>query len=278
MSEKELEVWHTFPFDFHGDIYTIALASDRQFYVPVSRICESLGINDQAQLRRIRRSSTLRPGLARIGLPTEYRGDVRILPMLCLNVELVPEWVTGIDETRIVEDALPDVVRLKEEFSLVVRAYFRSAIIPEDLRTEIDIDLSPELRRLYEMTEALAFYVHKQQEQLGVQSGRLDHVEKILVGLQAQFEGEDFINTHQQAKFQAMVAALGALLEEKGKGTYAIVHNELKKQFHFPKYSLIPASKFPDIVVYMTSWYRRVADPGAPLPEAFRRPDQPNLL
>lgn len=278
MSERELEVWHTFPFDFYGDIFTIALASDRQFYVPTTPICESLGINEQAQLRRIRRSSTLRPGLVRIELPTEYRGDIRIRPVFCLNVELVPEWVTGIDETRIDEAALPAVVRLKEEFSLVVRAYFRSAIIPEDLRAEIDADLPPALRRLYEMTEALAFYVHKQQAELGVQSVRLEEVERALVGLQALFEGEDFINTHQQARFQAMVAALGALLEEKGQGTYAHVHNELKKQFHFPRYSLIPASKFPAIVKYMSSWYRRVADPGAALPEAFRRPDQPNLL
>ncbi|MCJ7625397.1 MAG: hypothetical protein MUO76_18010, partial [Anaerolineaceae bacterium] len=160
MTEKKLEERISFPFDFYGDIYKIAFADDHGLYVPVRDICGSLGVDTQAQTRRIRRSSTLSEGLARVKMATDYQEGVRMREVLCLNVELIPEWISGVDESRISEESLPAIIRLKKEFSLIVKAYFRGAIIPEDLKAEIDSSLPTALRDLYEQAEKMALYVH----------------------------------------------------------------------------------------------------------------------
>lgn len=78
MAERKLEERISFPFDFYGDIYKIAFADDHSLYVPVRDICGSLGVDTQAQTRRIRRSSTLAEGLARVKMATGYQDRVRM--------------------------------------------------------------------------------------------------------------------------------------------------------------------------------------------------------
>ena len=68
------------------------------------------------------------------------------------------------------------------------------------------------------------------------------------------------------------------MLQKKGKGNYATVHAEVKKQFKVPSYQLIPEKDFPKLVNYLTRWYERLTPPGTPLPEVFTQPEQRRLF
>lgn len=275
---ESLEEKVSFPFDFYGDIYKVVLASDRKLYVPLKDMCATLGIDTRSQARRIRGRSTLARGLNTVKMATDYQESVRIREVLCLDIELVPEWIGGMDEARISPEALPAVMRLKTEFSLVVRAYFRGALLPEDVRAELDSAMPPAMQKVFALAESLARSVNELKDDLHLQTTRLDQVEKRMIGLEGKAEEQTAINDYQAAKVKDMIAALGYLLEKRGLPSYANVHATLKKRFHYTKYTLITRKMYPRVVDYLQQWYRQVAGPEVRLPEAFTRPDQPDLL
>jgi hypothetical protein len=184
----------------------------------------------------------------------------------------LPYWLGTIDANRIKDQTRrQQVIRFKREFADVAWAAFRSEILPEDILAELDATAPPaEQRYLAAMDEAAA--MRRQQDD------RLQQVEERLAGLEARLIGTDFINSSQARQYQEMVAILGAMLQKKGTGNYATVHNEVKNQFKVPLYNLIPEKDFPKLVNFLTRWYERLTPPGTPLPEVFTRPEQRRLL
>jgi hypothetical protein len=110
------------------------------------------------------------------------------------------------------------------------------------------------------------------------QREKLKQVEERMVALEARVVGTDFINAAQGKQYQDMVNILGTILKNKGKGTFATVHAEVKQQFKVAAYQLIPEKDFPKLVNYLTRWFERLTPPGTPLPEAFTRANQKRLL
>jgi hypothetical protein len=263
-----------FPFEFYGEVFSVVLASDRKLYLPLSRICSALQIDANAQAQRIRRDEAISDSLVPLSLQVPYgeEGAVQTRQVLCLWLNRLPYWLGTIDANRIKDQTRrQQVIRFKREFADVAWAAFRSEILPEDILAELDATAPPaEQRYLAVMDEAAA--MRRQQDD------RLQQVEERLAGLEARLIGTDFINSSQARQYQEMVAILGAMLQKKGTGNYATVHNEVKNQFKVPLYNLIPEKDFPKLVNFLTRWYERLTPPGTPLPEVFTRPEQRRLL
>jgi hypothetical protein len=66
-------------------------------YVPLRAVCARLGIEPQAQTRRIRRDDVLAEGLRPVQVET--KGGLQTL--LCLELEGVPLWLAGIEPARV---------------------------------------------------------------------------------------------------------------------------------------------------------------------------------
>lgn len=266
-----------FPFDFYGEIFSVVLASDRRLYLPLNRVCDALQIDANAQAQRIRRDEAISDALVQLPLQVPYgeEGAVQTRQVLCLWLNRLPYWLGTIDANRIKDQARrQQIIRFKREFAEVAWAAFRSEILPEDMLAELDATAPPAEQQYYAvMDEAAAM-----RRDLGQQKERLQEVEERLTSLEARLVGTDFINSAQAKQYQDIVAILGAMLQKKGKGNYATVHAEVKRQFQVPSYQLIPEKDFPKLVNYLTRWYERLTPPGTPLPEVFTQPEQRRLF
>ena len=266
-----------FPFDFYGEIFSVVLASDRRLYLPLNRVCDALQIDANAQAQRIRRDEAISDALVQLPLQVPYgeEGAVQTRQVLCLWLNRLPYWLGTIDANRIKDQVRrQQIIRFKREFAEVAWAAFRSEILPEDMLAELDATAPPAEQQYYAvMDEAAAM-----RRDLGQQKERLQEVEERLTSLEARLVGTDFINSAQAKQYQDIVAILGAMLQKKGKGNYATVHAEVKKQFKVPSYQLIPEKDFPKLVNYLTRWYERLTPPGTPLPEIFTQPEQRRLF
>ena len=266
-----------FPFDFYGEIFSVVLASDRRLYLPLNRVCDALQIDANAQAQRIRRDEAISDALVQLPLQVPYgeEGAVQTRQVLCLWLNRLPYWLGTIDANRIKDQVRrQQIIRFKREFAEVAWAAFRSEILPEDMLAELDAAAPPAEQQYHAvMDEAAAM-----RRDLGQQKERLQEVEERLTSLEARLVGTDFINSAQAKQYQDIVAILGSMLQKKGKGNYATVHAEVKRQFQVPSYQLIPEKDFPKLVNYLTRWYERLTPPGTPLPEVFTQPEQRRLF
>ena len=49
---------------------------------------------------------------------------------------------------------------------------------------------------------------------------------------------------------------------------YAVIHNEVKRQFDVPSYQLIPEKEFDQVLEFLAKWWQREA-PERPVPQVF---------
>jgi hypothetical protein len=109
------------------------------------------------------------------------------------------------------------------------------------------------------------------KEQIGEHGGRLKGLEDRMSALEARLEGTDFISHQQARQYLDAVGMLGDLLKAtnpKKASSYAIIHNEVKRQFDVPSYQLIPASEFGKVMEFLAGWWERQA-PDRPIPQIF---------
>jgi len=59
MATEQLEILREFPFEFYGETYHAYLGTDRNLYLRVADISESMGLDYPGQLRRIKNSLPL---------------------------------------------------------------------------------------------------------------------------------------------------------------------------------------------------------------------------
>lgn len=276
-ADDALKPLDQFPFEFYGSHFSVYLASDRRLYVPLADLCNAMEIDTNAQAQRIRRNEAIDDALITLPLQVAYgdEGALQTRQLLCLWLNRLPYWLGTIEASRIPDaDRRRQVIRYQREFADVAWAAFRSEILPEEMRAELDATLPPAQQRyLATMDEAAG--MRRELDQVG---DRLGDVEERLGQLEARIRGTDFINQAQAQRYQVMVNVLASILKQRGKGNQATVHAEVKRTFDVPSYQLIPQQDFSRVVDFLIAWYRRLTPPGTPLPDVFSQPDQRSLF
>lgn len=104
------------------DARLLGVARGSQVVIPIAPICAAIGIDVQAQQRRIYRDSVLAKGTAMMAVPFGRGGKQE---MLCLPLQRIHYWLAGIDSSRIKDTAMRDrVIAYQEECADVLCAYF----------------------------------------------------------------------------------------------------------------------------------------------------------
>jgi hypothetical protein len=255
--EMPLEIIDQYPFEFYGEVFELYLTDNLQPYVPVRAMCEALGIDPSAQLRRIKRDLAIADALVVL---TPKDGDAwgGARQISCLWLKRLPYWLGTLSASRIKSEHQDKIVRFKREFAEVAWGAFRSAIFPEDILAELDSAPSPAEQEYQQlMDEAAAL-----RQQIREQGEKIDDVVTRVAGLEARFLGTEFINADQASQLRRMVAVLVSKIEtNKGKQSpvFQRVHAELKRQFNVPSYLLIAEKEYPKVAKFLADWYRRVA-------------------
>lgn len=105
---------------FIGDELAAALTSGGNIYITLPGIARALGLNTQAQLRRVLRTPTLARGLQII--PLETPGGTQTVN--CLRVDKVALWLAGIETSRVKPEFRAKIEAYQEELAPVAMQVF----------------------------------------------------------------------------------------------------------------------------------------------------------
>jgi hypothetical protein len=272
-----------FPFEFYGETFTVALANDRNLYVPMEALCTAMELQTHGQIRRIRESEAMDDALVDLNIVWSYGDDeAREREMVCLRLDRLPFWMGTIQTNRIPDEVKRQrIVQFQRDFADVAWAAFRREILPDDMLAEMDAALPPaqqEYLKLMDEAAELRQHLHSRDQDLGQHGEQIGDLEKRVAAIEARVKGTDYLNPQQMKAYTDMVAIVARVLKRKQKGNEATVHAEVKRQFQVPSYQLIPEAEFDNVRQYLRQWYVRLAGPGAPVPALFDQPGQKRLL
>lgn len=97
--------------DFYGKPLEVVRLPNGEPGVVLNRLCENMGLERRAQLRRIRRTKAIAVGLTSVRIATP--GGPQVVSVLTLKV--TPAWLFGIDANRVKPEMQPEIERYQAE-------------------------------------------------------------------------------------------------------------------------------------------------------------------
>lgn len=280
-----------YPFTFYDEIFTIYLADDKNWYVPLKHVCDSLGLDLSSQRRRIMDDAAISDAISNFPLNTPYQNTVRKQDVLCLNVRRLPYWMGTIDTNRVKEEHREKIILFKREFADAAWSVFRTDIIPADILAEIDASETPERQQYNRVMDELnelrkkLIIVEDWKDEIGVTVDRkMDDLRNRLGRLEESLSGVVTINSQQQMLIKKMIEAVGETIHVNNTSkvprskAHAISMNEFKEYFLIPVYSALPADKYEAAVEFLRKRWVRYNPPGARPPEIFDAGNQKTLF
>lgn len=82
---------------------------DGKIFTSIKKICEDLGIDPESQAKRIKRDEILSKGAVIMSVPSN--GGTQ--QTLCLNIESLPFWLTGIQSNKCKEEVRDSLIEFK---------------------------------------------------------------------------------------------------------------------------------------------------------------------
>lgn len=267
---------------FQGDELAAVQREDGTIYALFARLCANLGLNQQAQARRVQRHSVLREGLTVLTVATE--GGPQTAQFL--RLDLLPLWLAGVQAERVRQEVREKLVRYQRDAAQVLWQAFRQQILVEHPPALIDSSALAQLQQIAEMGRAITAMaeqqmdLQRQQQALGT---RLDRAGQVVRGMQQHMGDievrlgvlEDrvhpatLISEPQANEVSLRVKALAELLTtlDQGKVHYQTIFAELYRRFGVASYKIIRQEQYVSVLAFLESW--RVAatsggDTGAP--------------
>jgi hypothetical protein len=284
-----LEIVHSAPFTFYGQVFRAYLAGNRQWYIPINEVCDALGIDPRSQRKRIQRDEAISDRLVNLPMETPYRDTTRVQEVSCLNLRALPYWLGTIDASRVKEAHQPKVILFKREFAEAAWFVFRSDMIPPEVLAEMDSYASPQeqeyaqimdqARELRKRIDLLSGKVDAELERLDAD---LQDVDGRLGTLEEKLVGRAIVNAAQAKTLSDMIALVALSMREKNPKKskslcFAEVHSDFKDTFEVHIYSVLPEARMEEAINYLAGRWARL-NPGEPVPEIFRGGHQPSLL
>jgi len=283
-----MDIVHSVPFVFYGEVFKAYLTTNRQWFIPVLDVCNALGVDTEGQRQRILRDEAIADRLVNLPIETPYRDTTRVQEVACLNLRSLPYWLGTIDANRIKEEHRKKVILFKREFAEAAWAVFRSDMIPPELLSEMDTHLPPEEREYLEAMDQ----IRQVRKKIDMMSGKLDD-ELAKVGaelqditgrlgtLEAALVGKKIVNAAQARLVQEMIAVVAESKHAKTKKPksqcFAEVHEEFKSAFQVHIYSILPEEQLEAATTFLGARWA-FYNPGQPPPEIFRGSHQPSLF
>jgi hypothetical protein len=120
---------------FYGeDIIAMFELEPNETYVPVAGLCQVLGIERAPEERRVRAHALLSEGARML----EVEGEAGTEMALCLRVDLLPLWLTGVDAEKVAIELRSRVELFQREATSMLWQSFRpqgfgpeDALVPE---------------------------------------------------------------------------------------------------------------------------------------------------
>ncbi|KAA3661603.1 MAG: hypothetical protein DWQ04_15945 [Chloroflexi bacterium] len=239
---------------FYGDELVAVRDDEGQVFVSLRHMCQALGLNVQAQRRRIERHTVMQNGFM-VAMMATIKGK---RPSHVLRVDLVPLWLSGTDASRVKDEIRAKLEQYQREAAKVLWEAFQDGRLSVDPSFEELLQQDTDAVQAYKMALAI---VKLARNQILMES-RLDAHDVRLAQLEAQLEQSDRVITEEQASqvSQAVKAIARELTGRTGHNEYGGVYGELYRQFGVTSYKLIPAKRFEEVMSWLTTWFQDLTD------------------
>lgn len=108
--------------NFHGDELSVVIGPSGEHLVAMRPICEYLGLQWEAQLKRIRRHEVLKTCVSIMDM--QMPGDDQRRGIVCLPLEYLNGWLFGVDASRVKKEIRPKVIEYQRECFQVLHDHF----------------------------------------------------------------------------------------------------------------------------------------------------------
>jgi hypothetical protein len=249
--------------EMYGDQVTAVRAGDGEIYVTLTHMCEALGLDTQAQARRIQRHAVLSEGIGWVVImATQGDGPDQRRRVQALRADLVPLWLTGVQASRVDEKIRPKLEQLQRNAARILWQAFQSGELTGDLDLDALLEQDSETVQAYKMLTAML----KLARQQIVLESRVTSVEARLEDVEAKLAPSDHAVTNAQAsQISQAVRAVGTVYsEQSGRNEFGAVYGELYRKFKVTSYLLIPANKFEAVMKWLSDWYQSLTNEELP--------------
>lgn len=266
---------------FLDDELRAALTSGGSIYISLPGMCRALGLNTQAQLRRIMRTPSLLNALRIMSLET--RGGAQ--QVNCLRVDKVALWLAGVETLSVKPAFRAKIEAYQEELAPVaMQVFLRMAgittaqLVPASadpqapiLAEQIDslLDVLTFLREhlaavlsLPGQVEGIALQLGQAITLLGSLAERQSSTETQLARIDARTQR---LTPAHAREVQTMVDRI--VRETKRLPiplTYATIYGRLKHRFRVGSYSEVPDGKFDELIAYLGNELQQATSGAAP--------------
>jgi predicted nucleic acid-binding Zn-ribbon protein len=268
---------------FYGDELIAVQQPDGAIFLVLLRLCENLGLDRQAQVRRIQRHEVLKEGLIVLTVQTEGGPQ----SMQCLQLELLPLWLSGVQASRVKAEIQDKLVRYQREAAFVLWEAFRPQILVHQPDQEAPSDQAiQQLQHIAEMGRAIVQMAEQQielQRQQHALARRMDTAARIVKDLQDdvvdvqvrigiledQLHPASYVTDTQATEVSNTVKALAELLTstQSGKNHYQGIFAEMYRRFGVSSYKMIRQEQYQAVLQFLQDWRQAVKTESGEPPE-----------
>ena len=243
---------------FYDDEIVAVRAKDGVVYVPVRPICKLLGIDFDAQRRRINRDGVLSEEVMSVVVTTtdidSSSRRPRTSEMLALPLEYISGFLFGINANRVKEPVREKLLRYQREcYKVLSEAFFEGRLSADVDFDTILQDVDNPAVQAYKTFQAMAKLARQQlvlESRVNQHEERIEQLESI-VG-----DTKHHITPAQASQIsQAVKAIAGELGKQTGKNEYGGVYGELYRRFEITGYKRLPKNRFDEAMNFLTGWY-----------------------
>ena len=266
----QLEVVQQKEVRFYEDDLTAVRAADGQVYVAIPQMCAALGLDPQAQRRRMMRHTILADGVKVVANLATTFGD---RDTYTLRVDLVPLWLSGIRTAAVNEDVRPKLERFQREAAKVLWEAFQEGRLTTDpdFDSLVEAAANSEAVQAYQIAQAVMKLARQQILIEARLSGRLDVHEHRLADHDDRLEaiettltdkGRNVTPDQASQISQAVKAVALALGKKSGRNEFGAIYGELYRREGVNSYKSIPAHRFERVMGWLNEWYQELTGQG----------------
>lgn len=240
----------------YDDELTAVRAANGDVYVSIPQMCSSLGLDTQAQRRRMERHEIMEEGIgvAKLATPGGQQ-DTYVL-----RVDLIPLWLSGVRVSAVREEVRPKLTRFQREAAKVLWQAFQEGRLTSAPGIEDLLDSNSPAAQAYKMAMAMAELARNQLQLEARLENRLDAHETRLERLESALPSPKNHITEDQAMqiSQSVKTVALALGKRTKKNEFGAVYGELYRKFGITSYKMLPAKKFESAMNFLTEWHQNL--------------------
>ncbi len=246
---------------FYDDELT-AVRADSDIYVSIPQMCGSLGLDTQAQRRRMERHEIMAEGIGVANLATPGgQQDTYVL-----RVDLIPLWLSGVRVSAVRDELRPKLSRFQREAAKVLWQAFQDGRLTTDPDVDFDALLAQDspAAQAYQIALAVVRMARQQllmEARLDTAVSTLDEHGTRLDQLEAAVSGKHVTEAQASQISQAVKAVALAIGKRTKRNEFGAVYGELYRRFNVSSYKSIPQRRFQEVMDFLNEWLQHhIAD------------------